>query len=91
MDFANVIKYDINKNSSKRAKGDGDLEAILEEYSWYVQIIAIPFLRELFKQGLYKQKINFRTVADYSGVFDPPIPVTISPTLYAVEFDAIKL
>jgi hypothetical protein len=29
--------------------------------------------------------------ADYSDVFDPPIPVTISPTLGAREFDEIKL
>jgi hypothetical protein len=65
MDFANVIKYDINKNSSKKVKGEGDLEAILEEYSWYVQIVAIPFLRELFKEGLYEQKLNFRTVAEF--------------------------
>lgn len=65
MDFVNVIKYDINKNSSKRAKGEGNLEAIFEEYSWYVQIVTIPFLRELFKQGLYEQKINFKTVVEF--------------------------
>jgi hypothetical protein len=29
--------------------------------------------------------------ADYSDVFDPPIPLTISPTLGAREFDEIKL
>jgi hypothetical protein len=65
MDFANVTKYDINKNSSKRIKGEGDLDDIFEEYSWYVQIIAIPFLRELFKKGLYEQKLNFRTVSEF--------------------------
>jgi hypothetical protein len=65
MDFANVIKYDINKNSSRRVKGDGNLEAIFEEYSWYVQIVTIPFLRELFRQGLYEQKINFKTVVEF--------------------------
>lgn len=65
MDFINVIKYDINKNSSKRTKGEGNLEAIFEEYSWYVQIVTIPFLRELFRQGLYEQKINYRTVVEF--------------------------
>lgn len=65
MDFVNVIRYDINKNSTKRAKGDGNLEAIYAEYSWYVQIVTIPFLRELFKQGLYEQKINFKTVVEF--------------------------
>lgn len=65
MDFVNVIKYDINKNSSRRTKGDGNLEAIFEEYSWYIQIVTIPFLRELFRQGLYDRKINFKTVVEF--------------------------
>jgi hypothetical protein len=65
MDFAHIIKYDINKNSSRRTKGDGNLEAIFEEYSWYIQIVTIPLLRELFKQGLYAQKIDFKTVVEF--------------------------
>lgn len=65
MDFVRVIRYDINKNSAKPAKGDGNLEAVFEEYNWYVQIVTIPFLRELFKQGIYEQKINFKTVVEF--------------------------
>lgn len=66
LDLVSVIKYDINKNTSRTKSKDEELTAaLLDEYNWYVQIVSIPFLIELFKEGLLEQKLNFRTMIEY--------------------------
>jgi len=63
-DFANVIRYDINKNPSHKKKGNSFKEDLMREYDQYVQIVAIHFLKEVFKSGLQKQKLTFKTMVE---------------------------
>lgn len=66
LDFANLIKYDINKNSTTQKFGTNELtDNLNEEYNWYLQVVTIPLLRELFKQGLYNETITYNTITEF--------------------------
>ena len=68
-DFAQVTAYDINKNPKHQKTKEKSTEELdinlMKDYDWYVQIVANQFLREVFIQGLYKGKLNFRTIIDH--------------------------
>ncbi len=67
-DFAQVIKFDINKNSRQentRLIDDVKLEALMEEYQWYFKFISMPVLRGIFVDGNKAGKVGVKEMVDF--------------------------